>query len=163
MYAQTVDQALRGTGTETFEAIDMLRKADPSKYQPENGADYPKSRLGQSLQQVGQLIKSDIGVEVLFVDCGGWDNHVNEGGVQGQLSNLLKDLGQGLCGVSSRHGRSDGEHCFCDHERIRAHRKRKREPRDGSRPRELHVRDGWRRERRPRVRQMARAGGASVE
>jgi len=96
MYAQTVDQALRGTGTETFEAIDMLRKADPSKYQPENGADYPKSRLGQSLQQVGQLIKSDIGVEVLFVDCGGWDNHVNEGGVQGQLSNLLKDLGQGL-------------------------------------------------------------------
>jgi len=58
MYAQTVDQALRGTGTETFEAIDMLRKADPSKYQPENGADYPKSRLGQSLQQVGQLIKS---------------------------------------------------------------------------------------------------------
>jgi len=35
-------------------------------------------------------------VEVLFVDCGGWDNHVNEGGVQGQLGNLLKDLGQGL-------------------------------------------------------------------
>jgi uncharacterized protein (DUF1501 family) len=35
-------------------------------------------------------------VEVVFVDCGGWDNHVNEGGVQGQLSNLLKDLGQSL-------------------------------------------------------------------
>jgi uncharacterized protein (DUF1501 family) len=35
-------------------------------------------------------------VEVLFVDCGGWDNHVNEGGAQGQLSNLLKDLGSGL-------------------------------------------------------------------
>ncbi|HLZ13149.1 MAG TPA: DUF1501 domain-containing protein [Candidatus Acidoferrum sp.] len=96
MYAQTVDQALRGTGTETFEAIEMLRKADPTKYQPENGAAYPNSRLGQSLQQVGQLIKANIGVEVLFVDCGGWDNHVNEGGVQGQLSNLLKDLGQGL-------------------------------------------------------------------
>src|SRR5207302_10491955 len=40
MYAQTVDHALRGTGTETFEAIDMLRKADPGKYRPENGADY---------------------------------------------------------------------------------------------------------------------------
>ena len=37
MYAQTVDHALRGTGTETFEAIDMLRKVDPSKYAPENG------------------------------------------------------------------------------------------------------------------------------
>jgi len=96
MYAQTVDHALRGTGTETFEAIDMLRRADPGKYQPENGADYGKSRLGQSLQQIGQLLKAGIGTEVLFVDCGGWDNHVNEGGAQGQLSNLLKDLGQGM-------------------------------------------------------------------
>ena len=96
MYAQTVDHALQGTGTETFEAIDMLRKADPSKNQPQNGAVYPKSRLGQSVQQISQLIKADIGAEVLFVDCGGWDNHVNEGGVQGQLSNLLRDLGDSL-------------------------------------------------------------------
>ncbi len=96
MYAQTVDKALQGTGTETFEAIDLLRKADPEKYQPENGAQYPTSRLGHSLQEIGQLLKADIGVEVLFVDCGGWDNHVNEGGVQGQLSSLLRDLGQGL-------------------------------------------------------------------
>jgi len=77
MYAQTVDNALHGTGTETFEAIDLLRKADPAKYQPENGAQYPTSRLGQSLQQIGQLLKANIGVEVLFVDCGGWENHVN--------------------------------------------------------------------------------------
>jgi uncharacterized protein (DUF1501 family) len=96
MYAQTVDHALRGTGIETFEAIDMLRKVDPSKYAPGNGAQYPTSRLGQNLQQIGQLLKANIGVEVLFVDCGGWDNHVNEGGVQGQLSNLLKDLALGL-------------------------------------------------------------------
>ena len=52
MYAQSVDQALHGTGTETFEAIDMLRKIDPAKYPPENGADYPKSPVGQRLQQI---------------------------------------------------------------------------------------------------------------
>jgi uncharacterized protein (DUF1501 family) len=96
LYAQTVDKVLRGTGTETFEAIDMLRKADPSRFQPENGADYPKSRVGQTLQQVSQLLKADIGMEVGFVDTGGWDNHVNEGGAQGQMSNLLRDMGQGL-------------------------------------------------------------------
>jgi uncharacterized protein (DUF1501 family) len=96
MYAQTVDHALRGTGAETFEAIEMLRKADPAKYKAENGAIYGNSRLGQSLVQIGQLLKANIGAEVLFVDCGGWDNHVNEGGVQGQLSNLLRDLGQGM-------------------------------------------------------------------
>jgi uncharacterized protein (DUF1501 family) len=96
VYAQTVDQALRGTGTETFEAIDMLRKANPQRYQPEHGAQYPPGRFGQSLLQVAQLIKANIGLEVAFLDSGGWDNHVNEGGVQGQLANLLRDLGQGL-------------------------------------------------------------------
>jgi len=96
MYAQTVDQALHGTGSETFEAIDMLRKVDVSKYPPEHGAEYPKSAIGQRLQQIGVMIKAQIGAEVLFLDCGGWDNHVNEGGAQGQLANLLRDLGRSL-------------------------------------------------------------------
>ena len=96
IYAQTVDKALRGTGQETFEAIDMLRKADPTRYQPENGAQYPRSRFGQSLLQIAQMIKANIGLEVAFLDSGGWDHHVNEGGVQGQLANLLRDLGEGL-------------------------------------------------------------------
>ncbi len=96
MYAQSVDHALHGTGAETFEAIDILRKIDINKFPPENGADYPKSGLGQKMQQIGVMLKAGIGVEVLFVDCSGWDNHVNEGGAQGQLSNLLKDLGQSL-------------------------------------------------------------------
>ncbi len=104
LYAQTVDQALRGTGTETFEAIDMLRKADPSRLQPENGAMYPNGHVGQTMQQVAQLYKSDIGLEVTFVDTGGWDNHVNEGGAQGQLSNLLRDLGQSMAAFSQDMG-----------------------------------------------------------
>jgi uncharacterized protein (DUF1501 family) len=96
MYAQTVDQALRGVGAETFEAIDQLKKINPDNYQPENGAQYPKSRYGQSLAEIAELFKSDVGLEVAFLDSGGWDHHVNEGGVQGQLSNLLRDLGQGI-------------------------------------------------------------------
>jgi len=99
LYAQTVDNVLRGTGTETFEAIDMLRKADPARFQPENGAAYPKSLVGQTMQQVGQLIKADIGMEVSFIDTAGWDNHVNEGGAKGQMANLLSDLGQSLASL----------------------------------------------------------------
>ena len=34
---------------ETFEAIDQLKKINPDTYQPENGAQYPKGRFGQSL------------------------------------------------------------------------------------------------------------------
>ncbi len=96
MYAQTVDQAMRGVGQETFEAIDQLKKIDPGSYQPENGAQYPTSRFGKSLMEIAELFKSDLGLELAFLDSGGWDHHVNEGGVQGQLSNLLRDLGQGI-------------------------------------------------------------------
>lgn len=104
LYAQTVDQALHGTGSETFEAIDMLRKANPARFPPENGAQYPAGKLGRTMRQVAQLHKADIGLEVTFVDVGGWDHHVNEGGVQGQLANLLRELGQSLAAFSQDMG-----------------------------------------------------------
>jgi uncharacterized protein (DUF1501 family) len=100
LYAQTVDTALRGTGNETFAAVDMLRKADPAHFKPENGAQYPSGRVGQTMMQVAQLLKADVGMEVSFVDTGGWDNHVNEGGSQGQMANLLRDLSQSLSAFS---------------------------------------------------------------
>jgi uncharacterized protein (DUF1501 family) len=96
MYAQTVDQALRGVGTETFEAIDRLKKINPDQYQPGKGAQYPQGRFGQGLMEIAELFKANVGLEVAFLDSGGWDHHVNEGGVQGQLANLLRDLAQGL-------------------------------------------------------------------
>ncbi|MGB6876931.1 MAG: DUF1501 domain-containing protein [Candidatus Acidiferrales bacterium] len=96
MYAQTVDQALHGVGQETFEAVDSLKELDPDNYQPENGAQYPNGKFGKSLQEIAELLKADLGMEVAFLDSGGWDNHVNEGGVQGQLANLLRDLSQGI-------------------------------------------------------------------
>jgi uncharacterized protein (DUF1501 family) len=96
MYAQTVDEAMRGVSQETFEAVDQLKQINPDAYQPENGAQYPTSRYGRSLMEIAELFKANVGLEVAFLDSGGWDNHVNEGGVKGQLANLLRDLGQGL-------------------------------------------------------------------
>jgi uncharacterized protein (DUF1501 family) len=112
MYAQTVDQALRGVGTETFEAIDQLQKINPDSYQPENGAQYPMSRFGRSLMEIAELFKADVGLEAAFLDSGGWDHHVNEGGVQGQLANLLRDLGQGIAAFHQDMGDRMGEVVF---------------------------------------------------
>ena len=112
MYAQTVDQALRGVGQETFEAIDQLKKINPDAYQPENGAEYPNSRFGKSLMEIAELFKADLGLEVAFLDSGGWDHHVNEGGVQGQLSNLLRDLGQGIAAFHRDMGERMGDVVF---------------------------------------------------
>jgi uncharacterized protein (DUF1501 family) len=112
MYAQTVDRALRGVGTETFKAIDQLRKINPDSYQSENGAQYPLSRFGRSLMEIAELFKADVGLEVAFLDSGGWDHHVNEGGVQGPLANLLADLGQGIAAFHQDMGDRMGDVVF---------------------------------------------------
>src|SRR2546421_573395 len=60
------------------------------------GANYPKGRFGDSLRQLAQLIKANLGVQVAFADIGGWDHHVNEGSTEGQLANVLGDFSQSI-------------------------------------------------------------------
>ena len=96
MYDHSVDSVLHGTGEETFDAVKMLKSADPAKYQPAAGADYPRGRFGDSLKQLAQLIKANLGVQVAFADIGGWDHHVNEGSTQGQIANVLREFSQSL-------------------------------------------------------------------
>jgi uncharacterized protein (DUF1501 family) len=96
MYDQSVDSVLHGTGQETFEAVKMLKAADPSKYTPAAAANYPKGRFGDSLKQLAQLIKANLGVQVAFADIGGWDHHVNEGSTQGQIASVLREFSQSL-------------------------------------------------------------------
>ena len=39
-----------------------------------------------------------------FIDVGGWDTHVNQGGAQGQLANLLDNLGRGIAAFAEQMG-----------------------------------------------------------
>jgi uncharacterized protein (DUF1501 family) len=87
---------VHGTGTEMFDAVKMLKAANPQSYQPANSAIYPKSQFGQRLQQIAQLIKMDLGVEIAFADVGGWDTHVNQGAATGQLANRLDDFAKSI-------------------------------------------------------------------
>lgn len=96
IYDQSVNDVLHGTGKETFEAINFLKRVNPAQYKPENGVQYPKSPFGNSLLQIAQLIKSGVGLEVAFTDIGGWDTHVNEGNTRGQLAGRLLDFGSGI-------------------------------------------------------------------
>jgi uncharacterized protein (DUF1501 family) len=96
LYAQTVHDLLHGTGRETFEAVRMLKRANASRLAPANNAEYPRSRLGQSLRQIAQLIRADVGLEIAFTDADGWDTHVGQGAEQGQLAARLRDFGASL-------------------------------------------------------------------
>jgi uncharacterized protein (DUF1501 family) len=96
MYQNSVDSVLHGSGEETFEAVKTLKSADPSKYAPARGVSYPRGRFGESLKQLAQLIKSNVGLQVAFADIGGWDHHVNEGGTEGQIANVLREFSGSL-------------------------------------------------------------------
>ncbi len=96
MYAQSVDSVLHGTGRETFEAVRMLKATDPQHYAPAAGAAYPKGRFGDAMRQTAQLIKANLGVQIAFTDIGGWDHHVNEGAVEGQLANVLREFAESI-------------------------------------------------------------------
>jgi uncharacterized protein (DUF1501 family) len=92
MYATGRADLVHAAGGEMIEAIKILRAANPARYEPRNGAEYPRSPFGQRLRQIAQLIKADVGLEIAFADVGGWDTHVNQGGVSGQLANRLNDF-----------------------------------------------------------------------
>jgi uncharacterized protein (DUF1501 family) len=98
-YAAAPDRILNGMGREAFEAMKMLKAADPAKYQPDNGAAYPQSVFGQALKQIAQLTKANVGLEVAFADIGGWDTHVNQGAAQGQLGNRLADFARSIAAL----------------------------------------------------------------
>ncbi len=100
MYATAVGQ-LGGTGKEAFEAVNYLKQVNPSQYQPQNGAQYPRNPFGNSLLQIAQLIKAGVGLEVAFTDIKGWDTHVNQGNSRGQLSNLFQQFSAGIAALAT--------------------------------------------------------------
>ena len=96
LYASTSDPLLSDTAREAFSAARTLERIGNQLYIPENGARYPNGPFGRHMQEVAQLIKEGLGLEIAFVDVGGWDHHVNEGGITGQLAARLRDFGDSL-------------------------------------------------------------------
>src|SRR5215212_5030847 len=71
LYEQGVNDVLRGTGKETFEAVNFLKKVNPAQYKPENGAQYPNGELGRALMQIAHLLGQFAqGLYALVTDLG---------------------------------------------------------------------------------------------
>jgi uncharacterized protein (DUF1501 family) len=96
LYDQTSNNLLKETGKESFEAIKMLKNVDTKTYKPANNAIYPNSALGNSLKQIAQLIKLDMGLEVAFAESGGWDTHFNQGTSTGIFARNVNDLSESM-------------------------------------------------------------------
>jgi len=101
-YAKAADHVLKGTANEAFEAMRTLSsKTGGRAYRPANGAQYPRTPFGQSLQEIARLAKADVGLEIAFAESGQWDHHVNEGGATGQIANRLNDFASGIAALAT--------------------------------------------------------------
>ena len=96
MYDQSSDSVLHSAGDSTFEAIKMLRATDPAHYAPSPNANYPDSPFAKNMKQIAQLLKANLGLEAAFTDLGGWDTHQNQGSIDGQLANRLRDFSDSI-------------------------------------------------------------------
>ena len=96
LYDNTTPGLLNKTGKESFEAVKILNHANARNYTPSNGAIYPLSPLGNSLKQIAQLIKMDVGLEIAFAESGGWDTHFNQGRETGVFSRNVGDLSSAI-------------------------------------------------------------------
>lgn len=75
LYSSTVP--FEAPAQAALSAIGELQAANIAALLPENGAVYPTSALGTKLLQAGQLIKSNLPVEVICIDSDDWDHHEN--------------------------------------------------------------------------------------
>lgn len=98
-----------GPANAALAAMDELQAADLATITPNNGAVYPAdSAFGAKMLQAAQLIKSNLPVEVVCVDSGGWDHHENlPTFIDASLTELADvlnafytDLGTGMARIS---------------------------------------------------------------
>jgi len=101
LYAAAVDEALRSTGQEAFEALRAAASSELSRRPPENGAVYGKGPLARRFQDTARLLRAGVGLEVVATEMGGWDTHVAEGGSSGQLALRLRELAEALAAFAT--------------------------------------------------------------
>lgn len=90
---------------EGFQVRDTVTQALAQEMVAANrGAVSPKG-FELSARRIGQLMRDQF--NLAFVDVGGWDTHVNQGGAQGYLAGRLGELGRGLAGFVDAIGPDD--------------------------------------------------------
>ncbi len=85
--------ALQRAFRTAIETVDTLAPALATKYQPTAGVTYPAGTLAAALKDTAQLIKADVGTEVVAVDHGSWDMHTGYGTLNG---GRMQDMAAGL-------------------------------------------------------------------
>lgn len=97
--AASADDPLRQQAELVFETMQTVARLNAEDYHPAHGVVYPEddNGFGLGLRQVSQIIKADIGLEVVSMDdLDAWDTHEAQGTLDGSLNASFDTLARGL-------------------------------------------------------------------
>ncbi|HLH93622.1 MAG TPA: DUF1501 domain-containing protein [Xanthobacteraceae bacterium] len=105
--AKLIESMYQGTElapqvAEGFSVRDEVYKEVTAEMQEANRNAVSPKGFELAARRIGGLMKSRFNLG--FVDVGGWDTHVNEGGATGYLAGRLGELGRGLAGFAEAIG-----------------------------------------------------------
>jgi len=105
MYEESVSQAdinraaIHANGRLMLEHRDAFSALAGQTHTPANGAVYPETNFGAQLQQLAQIIKNGLGLEIAAIDSNGWDTHRNQGAATGAQAESLTDYAKGVAAL----------------------------------------------------------------
>ncbi len=113
-YFRTLDALYRSASSldqQSRLAVESLRRlqaVNPSEIEPRNGAEYPNTGFARTMKKAAQLIRADLGTEVIAVDIGGWDTHTNQNArlqaslsiLAGGLDAFMTDMGADMADIT---------------------------------------------------------------
>ena len=110
--AKLIESMYQGTElapqvAEGFSVRDEVYKEITAEMQEANRNAVSPKGFELAARRIGGLMKGRFNLG--FVDIGGWDTHVNEGGATGYLAGRLGELGRGLAGFAEAIGPAWGD------------------------------------------------------
>jgi len=96
------DTALAEPVTEGFSARDKVMKELSEEMNAASRNAINARNFADQARRLARLLRGPYNLG--FVDVGGWDTHVGEGGATGQLATRLEDLGRGLAALADELG-----------------------------------------------------------
>ncbi len=96
------DAPLEKQVQEGFAVLDTTAQALEQEMQKASGGAVSAKGLQGEARRIATMMRERFNIG--FVDVGGWDTHVNQGGAKGTLANRLDTLGQALAGFAQAMG-----------------------------------------------------------
>jgi uncharacterized protein (DUF1501 family) len=95
------DGSLGRAARSALKTVNTMAPFARRTYHPHNGAryptDYPAADLSEALKNSAQLIRANVGTEVIAVDYGSWDMHTELGTLEwGDMQSMLKGFAKGV-------------------------------------------------------------------